>query len=117
VGIYAQRVSSAGTRLWAGTGLVLQPVSTVYKSYPRAVPVGDGAVCFFTDTPFGFNGDRLIAYRLDAAGANVWSTVPLPVGTSQSGKSRLPLFVDGVGTARIVWEDTRPARRMCTRRT
>lgn len=106
-GIYAQRVSPAGIRLWASTGLVIQPVSTVYKSYPRAVPVGDGAVCLFTDTPFGFNGDRLIAYRLDSAGANVWSTVPLPVGTSPSGKSRLPLFVDGAGTTRIVWEDTR----------
>lgn len=106
-GIYAQRISLAGARMWATTGLVLQPVSAVYKSYPRAVPVGNGAACFVTDTPFGYTGDRLIGYRLDATGANVWSTVPLPVATAQSGKSRLPLFIDGTGTTRIVWEDTR----------
>lgn len=106
-GIYGQRFSSAGARLWAPTGLVLQPVNTVYKSYPRTLPLGDGAVCLFTDTPAGFNGDRLIAYRLDAAGNNVWPTVPLPVSTPQSGKSRLPLCIDAAGVTRIVWEDTR----------
>jgi hypothetical protein len=106
-GIYAQRISSAGVRLWANTGIVVQPVNSVYKSYPRAVPVGDGAACFFTDTPAGFSGDRLISYRLNATGANVWPTVPLPVSTAQSGKSRLPLFIDGMGTTRIIWEDTR----------
>jgi hypothetical protein len=106
-GIYAQRISPAGARLWATTGLVVQPVSAVYKSYPRAVPVGDGAACFVTDTPFGFTGDRLTAYRLNATGANVWPTVPLLVSTAQSGKSRLPLFIDGAGITRIIWEDTR----------
>jgi hypothetical protein len=106
-GIYAQRISATGTRLWAPIGVALQPVNTVYKSYPRAVPVGDGAVCFFTDTPAGFSGDRLVAYRLSATGANVWPSVPLLVSTPQSGKSRLPLFIDGGQTTRIVWEDTR----------
>ena len=106
-GIYGQRISPAGARMWGSTGLVLQPVNTYYKSYPRTVPVGDGAACFFTDTPLGFSGDRLIGYRLNAAGANVWPTVPVAVSTPQSGKSRLPLFVDGAGTTRLAWEDTR----------
>jgi hypothetical protein len=106
-GIYAQRISSTGVRMWAATGLVLQPVNAIYKSYPRTVPLGDGAVCFVTDTPAGFSGDRLIAYRLNQAGTNVWATVPLPVSTPQSGKSRLPLFIDAAGITRIIWEDTR----------
>ncbi len=93
--------------MWAATGLVLQPVNTIYKSYPRTVPLGDGAVCFVTDTPAGFSGDRLIAYRLNQAGTNVWATAPLPVSTPQSGKSRLPLFIDAAGVTRIIWEDTR----------
>ncbi len=106
-GIYGQRLSALGARMWGNDGLVLQAVSTEYKGYPRAVPLGDGAVCFYTDTPAGFTGDRLVAHRLDATGANVWAAVPTLVSTAQSGKSRLPLFIDGAGTTRIAWEDTR----------
>ena len=106
-GIYAQKISSTGTRAWTGTGLVMQPVNTTYKSYPRTAPVGEGAVCLFTDTRIGFTGDRLIAYRLDAAGAHVWPVRPVQVSTAQSTKARLPLFIDGSGVTRIVWEDGR----------
>jgi hypothetical protein len=106
-GIYGQRISAAGLRLWGNAGIVIQPVNTIYKSYPRSSPLGTGAVCIFTDTPGGFNGDRMVAYRLDASGANVWTNVPLLVATTQSGKSRLPLFTDGNGEIRIIWEDTR----------
>lgn len=106
-GIYGQKISAAGARQWGNAGIALQPVNSEYKSYPRAVPLGDGAVCFFTDTPAGFIGDRLVAYRLNASGMNLWPTVPLPVSTARSDKSRLPLFIDGRGTTRIAWEDTR----------
>jgi hypothetical protein len=106
-GIYGQRISAAGARLWGNSGVVLQPVNTTYKSYPRAASLGGGAVCIFTDTPAGFVGDRMVAYRLDASGANVWSTTPVLVATSQSGKSRLPFFQDESGEIRIIWEDTR----------
>lgn len=106
-GIYGQRISAAGARMWGNAGIALQPVNTIYKSYPRSSPLGTGAVCIVTDTPTGFSGDRMIAYRLDSMGANVWSTVPLLVATTQSGKSRLPIFTDANGAVRIIWEDTR----------
>ncbi len=102
-GIYGQRISADGARLWGTSGLVIQPVNTVYKSYPRTAPLGDGAVCLFTDT----DSDRLIAYRLDATGANVWAEVPVLVATTPSSKSRFPLFQDAGGVIRIIWEDTR----------
>jgi hypothetical protein len=106
-GIYGQKISAAGARMWGNSGIALQPVNTIYKSYPRSSPLGTGAVCIVTDTPTGFSGDRMIAYRLDSMGANVWSTVPLLVATTQSGKSRLPFCRDGNGAIRIIWEDTR----------
>jgi hypothetical protein len=106
-GIYGQRLSAAGARLWGAAGLVLRAVDTEYKSYPRTVPLEDGAVCFYTDRPAGFTGDRLVAQRLDAAGTNLWLPVPLLVSTARSSKADLPLFIDHAGMTRIAWEDGR----------
>jgi len=106
-GIYGQRLSAAGARLWGSEGLVLRPVDLELESYPRTVPLEDGAVCFYTDTPAGFTGDRLVAQRLDAAGTNLWLPVPLHVSTARSTKADLPLFIDHAGMTRIAWEDSR----------
>ncbi len=107
-GIYGQRISVAGVRMWNDAGLELLPVNSTYKSYTRAVPLGDGAVCFTADEPTGSYGDeRLIAWRLNAAGAMLWGAAPVVVSSVLSTKYRLPVIIDAQGTSKIVWEDDR----------
>jgi len=107
-GIYAQKITAAGARAWGNAGLELQPVNTIYKSYPRCVQIGDGAAVFYYEEPTGqFNRDRLLAIRIDTNGALVWPTTPLVVSSYLSSKARIPLTIDAAGVTKIVWEDDR----------
>jgi hypothetical protein len=107
-GIYAQKLSAAGARAWGDGGLVLLPVNTIYKSFPRSLPAGDGAMVFLMDEPTGlYNEDRVIGMRLDATGHQVWPVSPLVVSSYLSGKSRLPVALASNGMAILVWEDDR----------
>lgn len=107
-GIYAQKITAAGARAWGNGGRELLPVNTVYKSYPRAVQIGDGAAVFIYDEPTGqFNRDRVLAIRVDVNGAPVWPTSPVIVSSHLSSKARIPLTIDFTGVTKIVWEDDR----------
>jgi hypothetical protein len=104
-GLFAQKLSPAGARLWGDGGIALLPVDGVYKSFPRSVPYGDGAMVFVLDTAPG--NDRLIALRVDARGNLAWSPSPLPIATAVSTKGRYPVTIDRWGVAKVVWEDDR----------
>lgn len=101
-GLYGQKISGAGARAWGDGGIEYLPVSTAFKSFPRSVPYGGGAMVFLTDEPAGT--DRLIALRVDAAGNQLWHPAPLVVSSSSSSKARYPVTI-GKGTAKVVWED------------
>jgi hypothetical protein len=107
-GIYGQRLSDAGDRLWGDTGLVLAPVSTLYKNYPRTVPCTNGAMVFWAEEPTGsFYEDRLIGLRVDASGGLVWPGSPIGVSTLLSAKHRYPVVINAQEMAVLVWEDDR----------
>lgn len=111
-GIYAQKLSATGERMWGNTGLVLLPVSTLYRSFPRAVPHADGAMVFLTDEPTGmFDEDRVIGMRLDGDGNHVWPSEIVEVSTVPSEKSRLPITSDTSGVVKLIWEDGRNGNR------
>jgi hypothetical protein len=104
-GIFAQKISSAGARLWGDGGLELLAVNTVFKSFPRAAGLDDGAAVFLTDEPSG--SDRLLGIRLDSAGNSVWGLSPVVVSSASSSKSRYPLTRSDDGVVKLVWEDDR----------
>jgi hypothetical protein len=104
-GIFAQRISAAGSRLWGSGGLQLLPVNTQFKSAPRAGGVAGGAVVFLVEDVAG--SDRLIGMRLDEGGNQQWGMDPVVVSSAAGNKSRYPLTVDGAGSAKLTWEDDR----------
>ncbi|MGD8451690.1 MAG: hypothetical protein PVJ57_07710 [Phycisphaerae bacterium] len=107
-GLYGQKLSPTGQRMWGDNGIEYEPVNTVYKSYPRAVPLSDGAMVFYCDEPTGSVVlDRMLAFRVDTSGALVWDDSPRLVSSVLSGKARLPVIVGPAETAIIVWEDDR----------
>ena len=106
--IYAQKLTAAGTRAWGEGGLELLPVSTIYRSFPRSLPAGDGAMVFLMDEPTSLYGeDRIIGMRLDGTGHQVWPVSPLVVSSYLSDKARLPVALASNGMAILVWEDDR----------
>jgi FlgD Ig-like domain len=106
-GVFGQRFSATGDRLWGNTGRELQPTNSTYKLALRSVPYDDGAMVFYVDEPGGYNQQRVVGMRVDSQGNHLWPTVPLGVSTYLSGKSRLPVTINGSGMVTLAWEDDR----------
>ncbi len=111
-GIYAQKLSATGARMWGDNGRELLPVNTVYKSFPRSAPCSDGAMVFLNDEPTGlFDEDRVISMRLDGEGNQVWPGGIIEVSSLLSEKAHLPLTSDDSGVVELIWEDRRSGNR------
>lgn len=106
-GLYAQKITAAGTRAWTDNGRTLLPINTVWKDLARSAPIGDGAEVVLFDEPTGMGNDRVIAMRLDSSGGSVWGPTPVVVSAVVSSKSRLPISMRSDGITIAVWEDGR----------
>ena len=107
-GVYGQKLSAAGARLWGDGGAELLPLSTIELRSLRSVPYADGAMLFFIDAPTGdSNVNRVVGMRVDGSGNHVWPGSSVVVSSLLSTKSRLPVTIDRGGVAKLVWEDDR----------
>jgi hypothetical protein len=107
-GLWGQRLSATGTRLWGDQGIVYLPLSTVYKTMYRSVPCADGAMVVWLESPYGpAAGDWVRAMRVDAAGAPVWAEPMKAIASHLSDKGRLSLISTPSEMAIATWEDPR----------
>jgi hypothetical protein len=107
-GLYGQRLDAAGAPQWGAGGLPLLAVDGVFKGPPRSLPWAGGAMVFVYDEPTGqFGKNRALGFRVDAAGNSLWGAGPKVLSSVLSSKSRLPVTLDCLGTAKVVWEDDR----------
>jgi hypothetical protein len=104
-GIFAQKITSEGTRAWSEGGLQVMPVDTTFKSLPHVAGDGSDSIAVLSYQPSG--ADVLIAWRLDGAGASVWGSSPVKLSDAAGTKARYPVSVDRYGTLKTVWEDDR----------
>jgi hypothetical protein len=105
-GLFVQKLSSGGARMWGDGGVVLLPVTPLELFPPRSVGYAGGAMVFFLDTPSG-TSNRVLGMRLDADGTSVWGASPLVLSSVLSDKSRYPITIDSGGVVKVVWEDDR----------
>ncbi len=107
-GIYGQRFASNGQRLWGATGIVFEPLNTVYKFLPQTTGYAGGAIVFHAQEITGQpNKYQILARRVNSAGASVWPSGSIPFSTAVSNKLRFPVTRDDAGNARMIWEDDR----------
>ena len=107
-GVGVQRISSAGARLWTDNGVEIQPVNGIDKDFVRCVPFGNGAEVFCFDQPnTPLPQYRVIGFRLDGNGNEVWPTVPVVLSSVLASKDDLEAVIDGSGVARCLWHDER----------
>lgn len=85
----AQAITAAGGRLWTETGTELLPLSSMQKSFSRAVADSQGltAACF--DARSAVTGVVLAAGIDPETGAARWGQSPMELCATESGKSRL----------------------------
>ena len=100
---YAQRLSGAGTLLWAADGVPVHVEPGVQVAPVCARSPGGGAIVAWIEKR---EGDYdLFARKFDATGASSWSTVP--ICTAAGAQARPRIAADGAGGAIVTWEDRR----------
>ncbi|HVP10271.1 MAG TPA: hypothetical protein VMV94_03690 [Phycisphaerae bacterium] len=103
-GLYGQRISAAGSRLWTSSGLQILPLSTMQNGFLETMICGSGAILFYVDNSGAAN---LKATRFDALGNPVWSGSPRMVCSVLSSKWGLDLAHTPSGMAVLAWADQR----------
>ncbi|MEI7980321.1 MAG: dockerin type I domain-containing protein [Bacteroidota bacterium] len=87
-GLYGQRISATGTRLWGNTGKVFIPTSlSTSESFITARSTGTDMIVFYQYYDFGNTNDsKMVAMRVNSQGDYVWSAQKIPFCTVQSAK-------------------------------
>jgi hypothetical protein len=106
-GIFGQKFSVDGRRMWGDQGLELLPVERVELLHLLSLPCENGALLFFSDRPKGGLEDRVMGMRIEANGKLLWPGGTIEVGSYLSIKGHPALTVDRSGAATIVWDDQR----------
>lgn len=103
--IYAQKLSAAGSALWAGNGVA---VCTAQGSQGSPALIGDaGGGAFITwDDNRAQNLDVYIQ-RLDAQGSPQWTADGLQITDYSSSQDEPVILSDGQDGAILAWEDRR----------
>ena len=103
IGVYAQRVDSAGARQWGDGGLVLAPLSTVDQSEMVALPVAGGGMLAAWSSDDSPNPTPLHAARLDVDGNYVWASQVVDFSTEANDTGRLTGAISADGYAAYAW--------------
>jgi hypothetical protein len=107
-GIYGQKISSTGTKLWGNNGLVVIPVSEVQKYIVDARKSSSDVVVFYEEYLDAVN-IVLKATRLNTSGGFVWTPQQKDISTVVSEKVH-PVVNEFANNQWIMsWEDNRNA--------
>ena len=104
--IYAQKVSSDGTVLWAADGVALC-TATGNQLYPTIVSDGaGGAIVTWHDYRSDTNYD-IYAQKISSAGTVQWTADGVALCTATSQQYNPTIASDGAGGAIVTWFDSR----------
>lgn len=106
--IYAQRISSAGTLVWAGTGVPVCSSPNEQNNPKIDIDGLGGAVITWQDKRNNTNYD-IYAQRLDNTGASLWTTNGIVVCNAVNTQNNPRIEPDGSNGALIGWTDKRNA--------
>ncbi|MBK7645032.1 MAG: hypothetical protein IPJ19_18630 [Planctomycetes bacterium] len=103
-----QRISVAGARQFTANGVELLPLNGIPKQFERCLPLGNDAIVLSCEqTNYPAQGLRVLGFRVDASGANVWTGSPVVVSSVLSQKDKIPVCIDATNMARALWDDAR----------
>ena len=109
LGIYAQRVDSAGLLQWTADGKQVSSNNNLIKFYPQLVTDGaGGAIVAWTVEITSVNSNGVYAQHINAAGESQWTAgdvlLSKPLDVQAPDKQTAQLIPDGVGGAIVAWQ-------------
>ncbi len=107
--LFAQRIDSLGTRLWASAGMAVATTSSQVTYFCLAADGASGAVISWASQP-GLSSD-IHAQRLNASGAMQWGTAGKALCVNALDQYRPMVVRKSSGIFVVAWEDTRQGFR------
>jgi hypothetical protein len=105
IGVYAQRIDSAGARQWGSGGKVLVPLGSVDQSQMLALPAPGGMLAAWASGS-GPNPMPIRAARLAADGNPVWPGSIIDLSSAPNPVSRTVGAISSDGFAAFAWTAT-----------
>ncbi|HNX44241.1 MAG TPA: T9SS type A sorting domain-containing protein [Bacteroidales bacterium] len=106
-GLYGQRISSSGQRLWPNTGKMFIGLSSLDVGMLKAQMADTNIVVIYCKNN-SFGGDQVKAMKIDPTGAYLWpSGGHIVVSSSNGSKSDLVAGVYNSGQFIAAWSDQR----------
>ncbi len=103
--LYAQRINSSGTKLWATNGVAICAAANI-QQYSTIISDGSGgAIVTWRDARSGF-GD-IYAQRVNASGDTLWVANGAIICAATDEQYWPTIVSDGAGGAIITWHDNR----------
>lgn len=109
-GIYGQKLTSSGSRLWATTGMIFIEISPV-NVYPYAAKNSPTDVVLFYEDYFDATNGQLKAMRIDANGGYVWTPSFKTICSVNSEKVHTEVNDFANNQWILSWEDNRTGDR------
>ncbi len=104
--LYAQRINSAGERLWDTNGVVITLEIIYEQNYSIVSDGAGGAIIAWCDGRVYPEHD-IYAQRVNASGVVQWTTNGVAICTAALNQYFPEIATDGSGGAVITWEDRR----------
>jgi hypothetical protein len=106
-GIYGQRFSGNGTRLWADAGAVFKPLGSNTTVNQICFAKDTSIVVFFNEAITGSNNNLIKGFGTDRSGNLGWGGSILTVSSPLSSKSKVVGAFLSNGTTLLAWSDQR----------
>jgi hypothetical protein len=103
--IYAQRINSTGSALWAANGVAVC-AAALDQTYPAITTDGAGGAIITWQDNRSSNYD-IYAQRMSAAGTALWAANGVALCTATGNQNAACIVSDGAGGAYVAWQDIR----------
>lgn len=104
IGVYAQRIDSAGNRQWGAGGKVLVPLGSTDQTQMRALPLAGGFLAAWASDASP-NPMPIHVARVDADGSYAFPRNVVDIKTAPTNTSRLTGALSANGYAAYTWTD------------
>jgi len=107
IGVYGQKFSSTGTRLWNDTGVAFKPLDQNSFSSLQAIVKDTNIIAYYDESLFGSANCLIKAFRINRNGAFGWGGSIITPSTILSEKIRLNATMNNNNMSMLAWEDRR----------
>ena len=106
-GIYGQKFSANGTRLWSENGKVFVALGDNSSAYISAQLYNNSVLVYYDELPFSGVNDVIKSFKIDSLGNFLWNGNIITVCGVASEKLRINVAIDNNGMSKLVWTDKR----------